>query len=61
MSRIAKSVLPAASSFGASVERGRLADGEGDPVVVVVALVERAVDPRVHRVRLKVEHERRLV
>ncbi len=61
MSRIAKSARPEASSFGASVDADGSRTVSAIPGVLVVALGERAVDARVHGVRLEVEHERRLV
>ena len=60
MSMTAKSVRPAARSFGASVESpgGWIVEVEtllGEPAALL-----RRVQPGVHRVRGEVEHERRL-
>ena len=59
MSRIAKSVRPAASSFGASVDSPGCVDRQVDPGVAVEALALRRVDARVDRVGGEIEHERR--
>ena len=59
MSRIAKSVRPAASSFGASVDSPGWRICEVDAGVVVEALALRRVDPGVDGVGREIEHERR--
>ena len=59
MSRIAKSVRPAASSFGASVDSPGAPDREVDPGPFVEALGLRGVDPGVDRIGREVEHQGR--
>ena len=59
MSRIAKSVRPAASSFGASVDSPGCVDRQVDAGVAVEALALRRVDARVGGVRGEIEHQRR--
>ena len=61
MSRIAKSVRPAASSFGASVDSPGWRTWQVDPGVVVEALSLRGVDPGVDGVGREIEHEARAV
>ena len=59
MSRIAKSVRPAASSFGASVDSPGDLDVEVDPGVFVEAFGLRRVDAGVDRVGSEIEHDGR--
>ncbi len=59
MSRMAKSVRPAASSFGASVDSPGWWIVRSMPGVAVEAFGLRRVDPRVDRVGGEVEHQAR--